>query len=987
MKYLGTIGAIAAFTLGPLSGCGSPRNDLAPPEMGAAQTDEENARDPMLLQRLRTAAPAPNPPAKHFTPEVTGSAGHRGTVARDPLGGTEIHREGVALDQVAPAPVRPPRAGKRPPWMGADPGNTQSPLDGLGEPFSGDEFVAITPTASSPVSNVYDYPWASIVKLLMRYDVDGNDYYYVCTGFTSGSFHVVTAGHCIYSWDPNGDGDTGDARWADQVWVWAAQTDNNDPSGYPEWPYSEAHAVLLRSYTGWTASQNLEHDWGVVTLDRRLGDYTGWMGLNDETASSLNFSGYPAEAPYVPSDNLLQYHGYDTGNVIQYTSYRIEMDAYAYGGHSGCPAWYYDGSSRWAHGIASTSDRSGYAEFTYLTSGKRSDVISYMSDDENDRPPTARPDLIEYHFSDDAKDLLTNSVEQGGAIQVEFNALNIGHASTGEIEIDFYLSTNDLISDGDIHIGTVTQSGLDLATYINSTATLTVPDTVAAGDYYVGWITSCSEQEYGATSLYSAYHYYMDDRAAIHDETVAVTAEPTLDLEVTDVFAGDHEYASGDTIDLEWDESNNGNSDAGVHSFSVRLSTNTTISESDTEVCSGTVSGLGAGQSATLEVTCTVPQVSSGDYYAGVILDREGAIDETDEGNNTGYDPSMVTVSAQANCVPDAALSCPSTVDTWSNDGTGSTDTIDAYTCNGWDYSGPEYTYEFTAAADGEITVSLSGFSADLDLLLLEGESCDPDTCIADSAGGGTTPEELTFQAVAGTTYRIVVDGFAGATSSFDISLDCGADLIFEDDFEGGDVSAWDMAVTGGGDLQADPSAALEGGFGLLVTIDDTVPMFLMDDTPQGETTYHVRFWIDPNSLNMAHRDSHTILDAMDAPGTRQFRMMLEYRVRNGRGRYQIRLLVRDDGGSWQRGGGVTIPDAPAVIELEWMAASGPGNDDGLVGLYMDGVLRSSTGGLDNDQGSIDLVRLGPSAGVDPTTEGAYFIDEFVTHRDSYIGP
>ena len=95
---------------------------------------------------------------------------------------------------------------------------------------------------------------------------------------------------------------------------------------------------------------------------RALG-HTGWMGREwGATTSSLNFDGYPAEAPYVPSDNPFQYPGYDANNVLGYTCCRIQLGAYIYGGHSGGPEWRFDGTNRYVEGVNSTSNRAGYAQ-------------------------------------------------------------------------------------------------------------------------------------------------------------------------------------------------------------------------------------------------------------------------------------------------------------------------------------------------------------------------------------------------------------------------------------------------------------------------------------------------------------------------------------------------------------------------------------------------------------------------------------------------
>ncbi|HEV8323318.1 MAG TPA: hypothetical protein VG389_17005 [Myxococcota bacterium] len=91
---------------------------------------------------------------------------------------------------------------------------------------------------------------------------------------------------------------------------------------------------------------------------------------------------------------------------------------------------------------------------------------------------------------------------------------------------------------------------------------------------------------------------------------------------------------------------------------------------------------------------------------------------------------------------------------------------------------GPEYVYTFTAADDGYAAAYLYDLTADLDLYALDagaggGVACDPDACLAAGATAGTGPEGVIFTVSAGSTYYLVVDGFAGATSDFTLTFFC----------------------------------------------------------------------------------------------------------------------------------------------------------------------------------------------------------------------
>jgi len=109
------------------------------------------------------------------------------------------------------------------------------------------------------------------------------------------------------------------------------------------------------------------------------------------------------------------------------------------------------------------------------------------------------------------------------------------------------------------------------------------------------------------------------------------------------------------------------------------------------------------------------------------------------------------------------ALACGGNVA--GNNGAGPT-TFTAYSCSGWNESGPEVAFTFTAPADGNVTLTLSNLGADLDLFVLAG-GCDAAQCVA--YGDNNT----TFWATAGETYHVLVDGYMGAVSDFTLTATC----------------------------------------------------------------------------------------------------------------------------------------------------------------------------------------------------------------------
>jgi len=208
------------------------------------------------------------------------------------------------------------------------------------------------------------------------------------------------------------------------------------------------------------------------------------------------------------------------------------------------------------------------------------------------------------------------------------------------------------------------------------------------------------------------------------------------------------------------------------------------------------------------------------------------------------------------------------------------------------------------------------------------------------------------------------------------------SDVIFADGFESGSLSAWSASVTGGGDLSAAAGAALVGTNGLQAVINDTTSLYVRDDTPNAETRYRARFYFDPNGIVMTSGDGHTILEAYQG-----ITAVVHVQFRSSAGGYQVRARIRTDATTFLSTAWYTISDASHFIELDWLAATGVGANNGSLTLWMDGVQMQIVSGVDNDTRRVDEVRLGPLSGIDAGTSGAEFFDAFESRRSTYIGP
>jgi glutamyl endopeptidase len=231
-----------------------------------------------------------------------------------------------------------PRSGVHSQTAGAKPNNLNGP----------DDRVKITATTT--------YPWRVMTKLYVTY---GNGKTYVCSGALIAAKYVLTAGNCIYS--------KSDGGWAKTVEVIPGLNGTYKP-------YGSAYATYLRSYTGWTSNEDSNYDIGLVTLDRTIGNTTGWLGygyyssINGVTG---NLAGYPVDKDY----GLGLYYHY--GSITSSTSYRIYYQIDTYYGQSGSPVYKIDNDgNRYVFGVHSST---AYNSGTRIDSKKYNDIKTWIS--------------------------------------------------------------------------------------------------------------------------------------------------------------------------------------------------------------------------------------------------------------------------------------------------------------------------------------------------------------------------------------------------------------------------------------------------------------------------------------------------------------------------------------------------------------------------------------------------------------------------------
>lgn len=322
------------------------------------------------------------------------------------------------------------------------------------------------------VTNTQDYAWRTVGRMRIRFGANET----WCSGSMINTFQFLTAGHCVHN-----------GNWATLV---------NPAMGRDRdfRPYGEAVGVYIRSYTNWTVDRDADHDWALVTLDRRIGNFTGWLGYRSRPNSwfnggGLTSAGYPQDRSVngVEMYRIAGPSAYATGdqdNTKGRVYYTGTMDTA--GGQSGSGVWDSEFYNVAVHAYGGATHNSG----TRLIQEKVNRLLTWVAEDGTQRPPTDRADLVDYDawFSTNFAYFSPTTVLPGQSLTTRSVVRNNGTANAGSFRVSFYASTDTTITTGDRLLGSTTISSLNALSWADAIQTSAVPTSIPAGQYYVGWI-------------------------------------------------------------------------------------------------------------------------------------------------------------------------------------------------------------------------------------------------------------------------------------------------------------------------------------------------------------------------------------------------------------------------------------------------------------------------------------------------------------------
>ncbi|MGH7268702.1 MAG: CARDB domain-containing protein, partial [Candidatus Rokuibacteriota bacterium] len=229
------------------------------------------------------------------------------------------------------------------------------------------------------------------------------------------------------------------------------------------------------------------------------------------------------------------------------------------------------------------------------------------------RPIQIGPDLVVSALATPA------TAGAGAAIGVTDTTANQGAGGAGASTTRFYLSTDPVLDGGDVLLGGRTVPGLAGGASSTGSTSVTLPAGLATGTYYV-------------------------IARADGDGAVAETAEGNNlrtaslqigpDLVVT-ALAAPAAAGAGEAVTVTDTTANPGSGAAGASTTRFYLSTNATLDAGDVPLGGRSVPTLASTATSSGTTVLTIPAgTAAGTFHLIARADGDGAVGETDEGNN-----------------------------------------------------------------------------------------------------------------------------------------------------------------------------------------------------------------------------------------------------------------------------------------------------------------------------------------------------------------
>ena len=242
----------------------------------------------------------------------------------------------------------------------------------------------------SPISPSSGFPYTTGVELQITYP---DHKQFVGSGVLVDPYHVLTAGHVVYS--------AADGGFATSIIATPELNGSTGRFGSATMTHETTYNTFInysKAHPGLTAPGDM--DIALFSLNKNIGNSTGWMSYgysnNSSTFASgtiFNTFGYPAEGGYNGKVEELS-----SGKIAGLSSDGSAIDYYqsqitTYGGSSGSPVYTYNASTgaRVVYGVVAGGDgtASSLNFATRITQSIFNDIGSWISADNGVRRPNA----------------------------------------------------------------------------------------------------------------------------------------------------------------------------------------------------------------------------------------------------------------------------------------------------------------------------------------------------------------------------------------------------------------------------------------------------------------------------------------------------------------------------------------------------------------------------------------------------------------------
>lgn len=220
------------------------------------------------------------------------------------------------------------------------------------------------------------------------------------------------------------------------------------------------------------------------------------------------------------------------------------------------------------------------------------------------------------------------TVQAGTTVQVSDSVRNTGVGVAGAFRVGVYLSDDTAVTTSDVLLGYRTLTSLDPGVRDDAVGDLTVPATLAAGNYRIGVIVDDLESVSEANEA---------DNLAVAGVLLQVTPAPTTDLVAVSLTYSPAVVDAGQPLAVDETVRNDGAIAAGAFQVGVYLSQDVSIDPA-TDVLIGfrTLPSLAAGASSgSGSVALTVPtSVTAGPWFVGMLADHTQLVPDANRANN-----------------------------------------------------------------------------------------------------------------------------------------------------------------------------------------------------------------------------------------------------------------------------------------------------------------------------------------------------------------